>query len=199
MAQRPTSAPGWLRRRLALTGTQDGRITRTRLDAPTLWQTARLVGACALAYAFSAASGLPERYWALITAVVVTQPMLSDTLGAGRDRVLGTLIGAAVGFLVLFAEQHGVPRLPLFWLAMVGLALLVAVYPYLRLCAVTLIVVVLVPGTGTIYARPLDRVVEILIGTLAAVVASAVIRPRLWRRGLASLAARAREEGIVGE
>ena len=79
------------------------------------------------------------------------------------------------------------------------LALLVAMYPYLRLSAVTLIVVVLVPGTGTIYARPFDRVVEILIGTFAAVVAAAVIRPRLWRRGLASAAARARAEGTVGE
>ena len=104
-------------------------MTRTRLDAATQWQAARLVAACALAYVTAATSGLPERYWALITAVVVTQPMLSDTLGAGRDRVLGTLIGAAFGFLVLFAEQ----RLSLFWLALAGLALLVAVCPYLRL------------------------------------------------------------------
>ena len=171
----------------------------TRLDPPILWQAARLVGACAAAYAFSAASGLPERYWALITAVVVTQPMLSDTLGAGRDRILGTLLGAAVGFLVLFAEQHGAPRLPLFWLALVALALLVAMYPYLRLSAVTLIVVVLVPGSGAIYARPFDRVAEILIGTLAAVAASAAIRPKLWRRGLHSVAARARDERTEGE
>ena len=174
-------------------------MTRARLDAPALWQACRLVGACAAAYALSAASELPERYWALITAVVVTQPMLSDTLGAGRDRILGTLLGAAAGFLVLFADQRGAPRLPLFWLALAGLALLVAIYPYLRLCAVTLIVVVLVPGSGAIYARPFDRVVEILIGTLAAVVASAAIRPRLWRRELASEAARARAEGTEGE
>ncbi len=174
-------------------------MARAHLDTPALWQAARLVGACAAAFAFSAASSLPERYWALITAVVVTQPMLSDTLGAGRERVLGTLIGAAAGFLVLFAEGQGAPRLPLFWLALAGLALLIAAYPYLRLSAVTLIVVVLVPGTGAIYTKPFDRVVEILIGTLAAVVASAAIRPRLWRRGLASAAARARAEGTVGE
>ena len=171
-----------------------------RLDGPALWQATRLVGACALAYAAAAASGLPERYWALITAVVVTQPMLSDTLGAGRDRVLGTLVGAAVGFLVLLADQHGWPAMPLFWVTLAGLALLIAVQPYLRLSAVTLIVVALVPGAGgAIYARPLDRVVEILIGTLAAVVAAAVIRPKLWRRGLASVAARARAEAEVGE
>ena len=172
-----------------------------RLDGPALWQATRLVGACALAFLTAAASGLPERYWALITAVVVTQPMLSDTLGAGRDRVLGTLVGAAVGFLVLLAEQHGWPAPPLFWVALAGLALLIAVYPYLRLSAVTLIVVVLVPGAeaGALYARPLDRVVEILIGTLAAVVAAAVVRPRLWRRGMDSLAARARAEAEVGE
>ena len=172
-----------------------------RLDGPALWQATRLVGACALAFLAAAASGLPERYWALITAVVVTQPMLSDTLGAGRNRVLGTLVGAAVGFLVLLAEQHGWPAPPLFWVALAGLALLTAVHPYLRLSAVTLIVVVLVPGAGVgaLYARPFDRVVEILIGTLAAVVAAAVVRPRLWRRGMDSLAARARQEAEAGE
>ena len=144
-----------------------------------LWQTLRLVGACALAYGAAVLAGLPENYWALITTVVVLQPMLSDTLSAGRDRILGTLIGAAVGFLVLELAQHGQPLLPLFWIALIPVALLIANFPYLRLSAVTLIVVVLVPGSGTPYARPFDRVVEILLGTVASIIVAALLRPKL--------------------
>ena len=128
----------------------------------------------------------------MITAVVVTQPMLSDTLSAGRDRILGTLIGAAGGFLVLEAGARGWSVMPLFWCVLTGFALLVAAFPYLRLCAVTLVVVVLVPGDGPAFTRPADRVFEILLGTIAAIVVASIIRPKRWRRGLASLAARAR-------
>jgi uncharacterized membrane protein YccC len=154
-------------------------MPRLVLSRTHFWQTLRLVGACALAYEAAVFAGLPEHYWALITTVVVLQPMFADTLAAGRDRILGTLIGAAVGFLVLEMAHHGLPLLPLFWTALVPLALLVAVFPYLRLAAVTLIVVVLVPGSGAPYARPFDRVVEILLGTLASILVAALLRPKL--------------------
>jgi uncharacterized membrane protein YccC len=139
------------------------------------------VGACGLADLIARGAGLPERYWALITAVVVLQPMLSDTLAAGRDRVLGTLLGAAVGFLVLELIQHGAPSGPLFWGAFAALAFVIALSPYLRLAAVTLIIVVLVPGGSAPYSRPFDRVAEILIGTIASIIAAAIVRPKLKR------------------
>ena len=170
-----------------------------RPDAATLWQAIRLFGACVVSYAAALAIGLYEGYWAVITAVVVTQPMLSDTLSAGRDRIVGTLIGAAAGFCVLEAADHGWPTMPLFWSALAGLTLVIAMQPYLRLCAVTLVVVVLVPGSGKAFVRPVDRVLEILLGTVAAIVVTAIIRPSLWRRGVASVAARARNEATEAE
>ena len=170
--------------------------SRLRPDRAHLWQTLRLAGACALAYAGGTLIGLPERYWALVTAVVITQPMLADTLAAGRDRVTGTLIGALAGFAVLELAEHGSPLMPLFWIALVALSLLIAMRPYLRLSAVTLIVVVLVPGVGAAFTRPFDRVAEILLGTLASIVIAALIRPKLWRR---SEAARGLENGRGGE
>ncbi len=149
-----------------------------------LWQAFRLVGACALALGGAAGVGLGERYWAIITAIVVTQPVLSDTLASGRDRVVGTLVGAAVGFGVLELARHGVPPEPMFWVALLPLSLLIAMRPNLRLSAVTLVVVVLVPGAGTPFARPFDRVIEILLGTLAAIIVAALFRPSLRRDGL---------------
>ena len=158
-------------------------MTFPKPDRRHLWQTLRLVGACALAYAFAELLALKEGYWSLITAIVVTQPMLADTLSAGRDRVAGTLIGALIGFGVLVLVQRGWPELPLFWVTLVPVSLLVAMRPYLRLSAVTLVVVVLVPGAGSPYVRPFDRVIEILLGTVAAVIVATIIRPKLWRRG----------------
>ena len=149
-----------------------------------LWQAARLVAACAFAFGGGAGIGLKERYWAIITAIVVTQPVLSDTLSSARDRVAGTLIGAALGFGVLELAEHGVPPEAMFWVALPPLALLIAMRPYLRLSAVTLVVVVLVPGTGTPFVRPFDRVIEILLGAIAAIVVAALFRPSLRNDGL---------------
>lgn len=152
------------------------------LERTHIWQTLRLLTACALAYSVATLIGLPEHYWALITTIIVMQPMLADTLAAGRDRILGTLIGAAVGFLVLELVQHGLPLQPLFWGTLVPLAFLIALFPYLRLAAVTLVVVVLIPYTGAPYTRPFDRVIEILLGTISSVIVAALFRPRKPRQ-----------------
>ncbi len=142
-----------------------------------LWQAVRIVGACALAYVATGMAGLPEGYWSVITAIVVTQSDLSSTLQAGRDRILGTIIGAAVGGGVIALGSMGVLSLDLlFWLALAPLALLTAQKPNLRLSCVTLVVVVLVPA-ATIWHRPFDRVLEILIGTLAAIAVSVMLFP----------------------
>jgi uncharacterized membrane protein YccC len=121
---------------------------------------------------------LKEEYWAVITAVVVTQPVLDDTLVASRNRIVGTVIGAAMGFVVLEAAQHGLAILPLFWCALVPLAILTAMSQSLRLSCITLIVVVLIPSDASPFARPVDRVLGILLGAAASVVVAAVIRRR---------------------
>jgi uncharacterized membrane protein YccC len=143
---------------------------------PIVWQTVRIIAACAIAEAFSALAGLKEGYWALVTAVVVTQPALDDTLTASKNRILGTLVGAAAGFVVLELAQHGLARAPLFWLALLPLAVLTAYQQSLRLSCITLIIVVLVPSSAGLFARPLDRVFGILLGTAASILVAEVIR-----------------------
>ena len=54
------------------------------LKTEHLWQAARILVACGISYGGSKLMGLQEGYWALITAVVVTQPALGSTLSAGR-------------------------------------------------------------------------------------------------------------------
>lgn len=140
-----------------------------------LRQAARVLVACAISYGGSKLIGLQEGYWALITAVVVTQPAFGSTLSAGGDRVLATLIGALTGLGVIEGSELGLSLFVLFWTALIPLSILIAYKPNLRMCCITLVIVVLVPSVGTPFVRPLERVVEILIGTLASIVVSALV------------------------
>ena len=57
----------------------------------------RAATAAALSLLVSDALGLPQSYWAVITALIVVQGSLGGTLTAGLDRLIGTLAGAALG------------------------------------------------------------------------------------------------------
>ena len=140
-----------------------------------LLQAARILIACAISYGGSRLVGLNEGYWALITAVVVTQPALGSTLSAGRDRVFATVIGALAGLGVLGATELGLSLYVLFWIALIPLSILTAIKPNLRMCCITLAIVVLVPSTGTPFVRAFERILEILIGTLASIIVTATI------------------------
>jgi uncharacterized membrane protein YccC len=146
----------------------------TWLSYDHIWQAVRTLAACGLAFGITSLVGLKEAYWGLITATIVTQPGLPATLKAGRDRILGTILGAAAGLLVIEAVARGWPNFPLFWAALVPLAIITAKWPNLRFACATLIVLVLVPsGDGA--SRPIDRVAAIVIGAVASVVATTAI------------------------
>jgi uncharacterized membrane protein YccC len=117
---------------------------------------------------------LPDPFWAPVTAVVVTQPGLPATLSAGRTRIVGTLLGAVVGLCVIGIARLGLPLMPMFWIALVPLAFVTALWANLRVSCAALIVVLLVPPMDVSFERPLDRVLEILLGTLASVLVSAI-------------------------
>jgi uncharacterized membrane protein YccC len=146
-----------------------------------LWQAARIFAACAISYGIPALIGLEEAYWAPISAIYVAQPELQTTFAAARDRVIATLIGAVTGLAVLQAARSGVHSMPLFWGALIPLSILSAVRPNLRLSCTILVILVLVPSTGPVLARPLERILEILLGTLVAIAVTAAtpIRQRL--------------------
>ncbi|MGH7210936.1 MAG: FUSC family protein, partial [Acetobacteraceae bacterium] len=153
-------------------------VTLPPFGATQFAQAAHILAGCALAYGSARLIGLPEGYWALVTAVVVTQPDLPHTLAASRTRIVGTLIGAAVGAAAIVGRRHGQPTLPLYAAGMVPLALLTAAWPSLRLSCVTLIVVFLAPVGEGAFLWPMDRVLEIVLGTLAALLVSLVRWPK---------------------
>jgi uncharacterized membrane protein YccC len=120
--------------------------------------------------------GLHDGYWASISAIIVLQSNVGSTVTASRDRLLGTLIGAALGFAFsLFG--------PL-WLSYV-LALLVAIVlcgllglrNSSRLAAVTISIVMLVHHGGPHWELAASRVGEVVLGIVMALAVGTLVFP----------------------
>ncbi len=129
----------------------------------------------ALSDAAARLCGLQEAGWALITAAIVTSNSVTGTWTAGRDQIVGTLIGAAAGTAAIGLTLLGWPKLPVFAVMLTPLALLAAARPTLRLTCVTLVVVFLFPSPGGPFERPFDRVVAILIGAATSLLVSYLV------------------------
>ena len=156
-------------------------LTKKPSITPELRRFARTLVSCVLSYGAAKLATLPELYWAVITTlVVVTQPSLNQALNTGRDQIIGAVTGAVVGVIGLIAILRGAQPLIVFAIGLVPLAALAAWRPTLRLACVTLVIVVLVPasGMGSPLARPIDRVLEILIGAGAALLVAFVMPNR---------------------
>ncbi len=155
--------------RLAPIGSRILRLT------PELRQAVRTLVSVFLSDVVAQVLHLREPYWALITAVIVTQARISSTLEAGRDQIIGTLVGAVAGAAAIALFLAGLPKLPVFAVLLVPLALLAAFKPNLRLAGVTLVVVFLFPAQGGPFSRPVDRVLAILVGAVVSLAVSYLV------------------------
>src|SRR5450755_2793448 len=63
-----------------------------------LIHAAKTALAAALCWWLALRFGLHDGYWGSISAIIVLQSNVGSTVNASRDRLLGTVIGAALGF-----------------------------------------------------------------------------------------------------
>lgn len=146
----------WERRRLIL------HAAKTALAASLCWWLARHFK-------------LHDGYWGSISSIIVLQSNFGSTITASRDRLLGTLIGAAFGFgFSLFGT------LPWSYFAAVLLAVslcgLIGFRSSSRLAGVTISIVMLVEG-GSHWTLALDRVGQVILGILVALAVSTLVFP----------------------
>jgi uncharacterized membrane protein YccC len=152
---------------------------RLRPSWRRLRQAIQTAVAAALAYLLATAFGLPQGYWAVITAMLVVQGSIGASLGLAIDRLVATLIGAAVGgtLLALHLASNEI-ALVLLFLAIVALAYLATFRPALRLAPVTAVIVfVSHPGDVSPLASAADRVIEIAIGAVVALATALLLFP----------------------
>ena len=116
---------------------------------------------------------LSETYWAPITTLVVTQSSLRKTASVSGERLIGTALGATAGVIV--ASRYGSSFI-MFGISVFILGLLTSA-PHLgrsayRFAAITLAIVMLVPGTDSPRRVALHRFVEVCIGIGVALVST---------------------------
>jgi uncharacterized membrane protein YccC len=139
---------------------------------------ARVLAAVGLAWLAAKSLGLPQAYWAAISALVVVQGTLGMTVRAGRDRILATAFGAAMGALAGLAHVQGWAE-PLVWIG----ALLppVALARVRREFSTAPIAAIIVISSALPDASPLAvallRIGEISVGALVGVAVSRWLLP----------------------
>jgi len=119
--------------------------------------------------------GLQDGYWGAISAIIVLQSNFGATITASRDRILGTLIGALLGFS--FTQFGTLPwNYVLAVLAAVIVCGLSGLRSSSRLAGVTISIIMLVK-TGSHWTLALHRVAEVFMGIVVALVISTLVFP----------------------
>jgi uncharacterized membrane protein YccC len=148
-----------------------------------MWPRLRLaiqttIAAC-LSYLVVDTLGMPQGFWAVMTAILVTQANVGASLGLAAERFLGSLLGVLVGGAVAVALADARE------LKFAGLAVTVLVLgffsarrPALRIACVTAAIVVLGdPSLGPPIASAENRMIEVAIGTLVAILTTLIVFP----------------------
>jgi uncharacterized membrane protein YccC len=146
-----------------------------------LWLVLRMMISTTLAYALATALRLPQGYWAVLTAIIVTQNSVGGSLKAAIDRLVGSVCGALLGALAaVLLPAHTPLALGLVLVgALTPLVLLTAYAPNYRIAPVTAIIVLLSSGAATLgpLGYAFDRVLEIALGSVVGVAVSVLIAP----------------------
>jgi uncharacterized membrane protein YccC len=147
----------WERRRLII------HAAKTALAAALCWW---------LALRF----GWRDGYWGSISAIIVLQSNVGATVNASRERLLGTLIGAALGFAF---SLFGV--LPWNFILAVLTAIimcgLLGLRNSSRLAGVTIAIIMLVQKDGPRWELAATRVGEVIIGLVVALAITTLVLP----------------------
>lgn len=120
--------------------------------------------------------GLHDGYWGSISSIIVLQSNFGSTVTASRDRLLGTLIGAAFGFSFSFFGTLPWNYLAAV-LAAVALCGLLGFRSSSRLAGVTISIVMLVQQGSSHWTVALDRVGQVILGILVALAVTTLVFP----------------------
>ena len=160
-----------------------------------LRQCLRMTLAGILTMALGEMFGMPRGYWAVLTAVIVTQANVGGSIKAAVDRMVGTVAGGFYGgaVAVLIPPENPLTGVAAVALALGPLTLASALSPSFRVAPVTAILLLLMPASGhtRVLASAVERIAEIGFGSVVGLVCSLTILParagRLATRRAASV------------
>lgn len=141
----------------------------------------RVTLAALLAFALAQAVHLRLPLWAVLTAIIVTQLSVGQSLKVADDYLVGTIGGAIYGGALTILIPHSSPLALLGMLALVvaPLAMIAALKPSLNVATVTAIIVLLVPTMTPVdpLDSAIDRVLEVAVGSLTGLLVSFFVLP----------------------
>ena len=155
-------------------------ILQVLKDAEALKQGLRTAIAGASAFLLAEYLALPQGYWSVITAIMITQESVGATLEAVRDRLIGTFAGAVIGFLLAVATPSGEWGTLVAMVISTGLlAIFAARYPSLRIAPMTAaIMLIATPSHADVVISASHRVSEILLGCIVGIGMQLLIFPQ---------------------
>lgn len=159
-------------------------LSRWRLPlrhGPKVVQAVRMTVSSLAAFALALALALPQGFWAVITALIVTQSNLGGSLKAALDRFVGSVFGAVYGSAVasLIPHEHAPSQAAALVVAVAPLSFLAALSSGFRVAPITAIIVLL-SATGSALGPlgfAVDRVLEVGLGCAVGLVVSVLIVP----------------------
>jgi uncharacterized membrane protein YccC len=140
---------------------------------------------------------LPQGYWAVFAAVIVTETSVGGSVQAAVNWMIGTIGGAVYGAGVAALLPHGADAVPVIELAL-GLApltVLAALNPRFRVAPVTAIIVLATVNSSVMgpLQSAVDRVAEIGLGSFIGLGVSLLVLPSRANTLVAETAGRALE------
>jgi uncharacterized membrane protein YccC len=133
------------------------------------------------AFAAARALGLPQSFWAVITALIVTQSNVGGSLKAAFDRFVGSVFGAIYGSVVAFTipHEHALAKVAALIAAITPLSFLAALSAGFRVAPITAIIVLLSPTGASLgpFGFAVDRVLEVAVGCAVGILISILIAP----------------------
>jgi uncharacterized membrane protein YccC len=152
-----------------------------RRRRPELRLSARVTVAGLVSFVLASLLGLPQGYWAVFTAILVTQASVGGSLNATFDRLIGTLSGALYGALIATFVPHAnlFAAVGALALSLAPLAVLAAMNSTFRVAPVTAIILLL-GNTGAQEGPVLAgllRIVEVGLGGVVGLAVSVVVLP----------------------
>jgi uncharacterized membrane protein YccC len=141
-----------------------------------LIHAAKTALAAALCWWLALRFGWRDGYWGSISAIIVLQSNVGATVSASRDRLLGTLIGTVLGFgFSLFGALPWNFTLAVF--AAIIICGLLGLRNSSRLAGVTIAIIMLVHKDGPRWQLAADRVGEVLLGIVVALIVTTFVFP----------------------
>jgi uncharacterized membrane protein YgaE (UPF0421/DUF939 family) len=123
--------------------------------------------------------GLSHSYWSAVSAIVVMASDDSVTFASCRDRVIGTAIGAFLGWLTFYAWHGHYLLYALSVTLCIFVCSMLAFEKAGRLAAVTLSIIVLIKSDGGPAQVALARFLEVSLGIVVALAVTLLVIPRV--------------------